>query len=75
MAKPPEDMSTLWVRDEERNMRQILKRGARIRGQKSADFLRDIILAAVEGTEASFFEKRDRKIDQNERRECNHSTS
>jgi len=73
MAKPPEDMTTLWVRDENHDMRQRVKHGARMRGQKVADFLRHVIDAALEDTEASFFAKRDRKIGQSER--CQHQDS
>lgn len=70
MAKPPDDMTTLWVRDEKHEIRERLKRSARIRGKKSADFLRQIIDAALEDTEASFFGKGDRKIDQNKSHDC-----
>lgn len=75
MTKPPDDMTTLWVRDENGDMRKRVKQGARMKGQKVADFLRNVIDAALEDTRASFFSKSDRKIDQTERCNCEHHDS
>lgn len=73
MAKPPDDMTTLWVRDENRDMRQRVKQGARMKGQKSADFVRNAIENALEAAEISFAGKSDRKIGQSER--CPHASN
>lgn len=70
MTKPPEDMTSIWVRDEIGDLRQRVKHGARRKGQTVADFLRRVIDAALEDTEASFVAETDRKIGQNER--CDH---
>lgn len=70
MTKPPDDMTTLWVRDETGDLRNRVKQGARIKGQKVADFLRNVIDDALEDAQASFVAKRDRKIGQDDR--CNH---
>lgn len=43
MTKTPSDMSTLWVRDEDGDLRELVKQGARRKGQKVADYLRAII--------------------------------
>lgn len=67
MAKPPEDMTTLWVRDESGDLRKRVKQGARRKGQKVADFLRQVIDIALDDTEASFVAASDRKIGQSER--------
>lgn len=75
MTKPPDDMTTLWVRDENGDMRKRVKQGARMKGQKVADYLRNVIDAALEDTRASFFSESDRKIGQNERRNCGHHDS
>lgn len=75
MTKPPDDMTTLWVRDENGDMRRRVKQGARMKGQKVADFLRNVIDAALDDTRASFFSESDRKIDQGEGCNCGHHDS
>lgn len=70
MTKPPDDMTTLWVRDETGDLRNRVKQGARIKGQKVADFLRNVIDDALEDAQASFVAKSDRKIGQSDR--CPH---
>lgn len=70
MTKPPSDMTAIWVRDEEGDIRQRVKHGARRKGQKVADFLRRAIETALEDTETSFVAERDRKIGQNESQCC-----
>lgn len=49
----PEDMSTVWVRDENHDIRGRLKQGARLKGQKVADYLRCIIENALNDDNAS----------------------
>lgn len=68
MTKPPSDMTSIWVRDENGDIRERIKHGARRKGQKVADFLRIVIDDALTDIEAA---KSDRKIGQSER--CNNS--
>ena len=70
MTKPPNDMTALWVRDEDKTLRTNVKHGARRKGQTVADFLRRAIDAALQDTEASFVAESDRKIGQSDR--CPH---
>lgn len=73
MTKPPDDITYLAVRDENGDIRQRVKQGARRKGQKVADFISRAIDTALEDTEASYVAKSDRKIGQDER--CPHQTS
>ncbi len=70
MTKPPDNMTSIWVRDETGDLRQRVKHGARRNGQTVADFLRRVIDAALTDTEASSVAESDRKIGQHESRNC-----
>lgn len=68
-------MTAIWARDEEGDLRQRIKHGARRKGQKSADFVRRALEAALEATEASFVTESDRNIGQSERCTREHHNS
>lgn len=70
MTKPPDSMTSVWVRDEDGDLRQRVKHGARRKGQTVADFLRRAIDDALEATEVSSVAKSDRKIGQDDRQDC-----
>lgn len=65
MTKPPIDMTPIWVRDEKKDLQQLLKTHAKRNGMKAADLVRFIIEDALLSNETSFVVRGGRKNNHN----------